>query len=175
MSYPGIGRINENIDNNTNINNNNLFCTNPGQRLYNNSLLEDINTINIPFIEKLNNGINYKKFKLLELYKEYLPFLAPSIKSRLNQLYEKTYNPPLPLMLESPIKPFSFSYATYKNIIKHKYQIGLDSKIGFGGIDLLINNQYTPSNLVKFKMGLFGKKIFYKNKFSFISNNVKFF
>jgi hypothetical protein len=78
-------------------------------------------------------------------------------------------------MLESPIKPFSFSYSTYKNIINHKYQIGLDSKIGFGGIDLLINNKYTPSNLVKFKMGLFGKKVFYKNKFPFISNNVKFF
>ena len=174
MSYPGIGRMNKDIYNDTGINNN-LFFTDRGQRLHTNSLLEDINTTHIPFIEKLNNGINYKKFKLLGLYKEYLPSVDLDLYDELHQLYKNTYDPPLPLMLESPIKPFSFSYSTYKNIINHKYQIGLDSKIGFGGIDLLINNKYTPSNLVKFKMGLFDKKVFYKNKFPLISNNVKFF
>lgn len=82
--------MNKDIYNDTGINNN-LFFTDRGQRLHTNSLLEDINTTHIPFIEKLNNGINYKKFKLLGLYKEYLPSVDLDLYDELDQLYKNFY------------------------------------------------------------------------------------
>nr|YP_010835617.1 hypothetical protein NQY40_pgp026 [Ulva meridionalis]WFS80085.1 hypothetical protein [Ulva meridionalis] len=175
---------------------------------------------NNPLIQNLNNGSNYKNFKLSQLFYGYLmnsqpmsitqilnrfgpdftvfsillggPVDLPNgnpagnqagnqaeilinnpIRALINLQNLENFTPPLPLRFDSPIKPFTFYYPLYKKIYKNKLKIYSNSKISFSGCDLLINSEYSPFNLLKFKLGLFGRKSFYTNKL--FSNNIKFF
>lgn len=170
MSYPGIGRTIDII----NFDASHCF-TAPELRFQQRANYIKLGEYEL--IERLNNGSNYKKFKLLKFFYNYSSSLTDF--NRVDLLNENGFYPILPLLFDSPIKPFTFNRSIYKNIYKNKFKIGLDSKIGFGGFDLLLNSKYNFYNLLKFKMGLFSKKPFYKNKLisntNLISNNMKFF